>query len=144
MLARCKLAILLLHWAQRDDNLAMSAAAFSSQWYYFNLRLAPGFHQSSQVITTDFCDGSIEVVIYARLTVLSWELHSCLLDSALIRKEGTLNLLVGWNQKWSMLYDLGEEGQCLAYMSPSGYNFKQFILTQAICPFKIKTQHVIL
>ena len=40
--------------------------------------------------------------------------------------------------------NLGEEGQCLAYTSPSGYNFKQFILTQAICPFKIKTQCVIL
>ena len=33
---------------------------------------------------------------------------------------------------------LGEEGQCLAYMSPSGYNFKQLILTQAICTFNIK------
>ena len=42
------------------------------------------------------------------------------------------------------LANLGEEGQCLAHMSPSGCNFKQFILTQAICPFKIKTQHVIL
>ena len=39
---------------------------------------------------------------------------------------------------------LGEEGQCLAYMSPSGHNFKQLILTWNICPLKIKTQHVIL
>ena len=53
-----------------------------------------------------------------------------------------MELVIPW--LYLMFFNLGEEGQCLAYMSPSGYNFKWFILTQAIFPFKMKTQHVML
>ena len=62
-----------------------------------------------------------------------------------IQKNGTqYSALDSADTCYPLIEYLGEEGQCLAYTSPSGYNFKQFILTQAISPFKIKTQHVIL